>query len=171
MKSNRLDKADFVSAIVLIGFALAIVVESLRMDRLEGLNINPYTVPGLVPGMLGGLLLLCGVALLVRSIRRGGWRLDLRIRALPGLWQSEMARRIGLTLVLTFGFALGLFGWLPFGLGAAIFVFAFILLLGPRLRLADPGWPKQIAVAAVIAICAGYGIAAIFTQIFVVKLP
>lgn len=171
MTAKPLDRADFISAIVLIVFALAVIVESLRIDHLEGLDIDPYTAPGLVPGLLGGLLLVCGLALLVRSARRGGWRMTFSAGALPKLLQSEVTRRVGLTLVLTFGFALGLFGRVPFGPGAALFVFVFILLLGPRPRFSDPGWLKQIAIAAAIAICAGYGIAAIFTEIFVVKLP
>ena len=171
MKTKSVDRADFVSAIVLIALALTIVVESLRIDYLEGLNIDPYTAPGLVPALLGGLLFLCGVAMLVRSAKRGGWRIKLNAGALPRLWQSDAKRRIGLTLLLTFVFALGFFGRLPFGLGAAIFVFAFIVLLGPRLRFSEPGWARQIAVASAIAVCAGYGIAMIFTDIFVVKLP
>ncbi len=171
MTPKPLDRADFVSAIALIAFALAIVVESLRIDHLEGLDIDPYTAPGLVPALLGGLLFLCGIALLVRSASRGGWRLKPDTGALPGLWRSDAVRRVGLTLLLTFGFALGLFGRLPFGPGAAIFVFAFILLLGPRLRFSDPGWARQVAVAAAIALGAGYGIAVIFTDVFIVRLP
>ena len=40
---------------------------SWRMDRLEGLNINPWSVPGLLPGLLGALMMLFGAALFLRG--------------------------------------------------------------------------------------------------------
>ena len=37
------------------------------MDRLEAQHINPYTVPGLLPGLLGLVMILLGVLLALRS--------------------------------------------------------------------------------------------------------
>ena len=37
------------------------------MDRLESLNINPWSAPGLMPGVLGGLMALFGLALAFRA--------------------------------------------------------------------------------------------------------
>ena len=53
-------------------FGFAVLVLSLRMDRLEAQNINPYTIPGLLPGLLGIVMLGLGILLGVRSWRRGG---------------------------------------------------------------------------------------------------
>lgn len=171
MTPSRMDRFDFLTAIVLIAFASGVLVESLRMDRLGQLNINSYTVPGLVPGLLGGLLLACGIALLIRSIARGGWRLGLEPGAIASFLADGATRRVGLTLVLTFGFALGLFGRLPFGLAAAVFIFAFIWLLGERAFSNRSEKMKHIAYSAAIAVGSGYAIALVFTQIFFVKLP
>ncbi len=171
MNTTRMDRSDFVSAIVLIVFALGVVIESLRMDRLEKLDVSGYTVPGLVPGMIGGLLLACGIVLLVRSVARGGWRIGVGRATVAGVLESRSVRRVGLTLLLTFGFALGLFGWLPFGPAAAIFVLAFIMLLGDRRFATRSAWLKHAGVGLVIAIVAGYGIEFVFAEVFLVRLP
>lgn len=44
---------DLRDAIGWIVFGLVVLVGSVTMDRLERQHINPYTVPGLLPGILG----------------------------------------------------------------------------------------------------------------------
>ena len=53
-------------------FGIAVLALSWRMDRLEAQNINPYTVPGLLPGLLGLVTILLGGLMALRSWRRGG---------------------------------------------------------------------------------------------------
>ena len=53
-------------------FGIAVLAISWRMDRLEAQHINPYTVPGLLPGLLGIVTILLGGLLALRSWRRGG---------------------------------------------------------------------------------------------------
>ncbi len=55
-----------------MAFGIAVLALSWRMDRLEAQHINPYTVPGLLPGLLGVVMILLGVLLALRSWRRGG---------------------------------------------------------------------------------------------------
>jgi hypothetical protein len=55
-----------------MAFGFAVLALSWRMDRLEAQHINPYTVPGLLPGLLGIVMLLLGGLLALRSWRRGG---------------------------------------------------------------------------------------------------
>lgn len=172
MKSpSTMDRYDFISAIVLIAFAGAVLFESLRMDRLGQLNINPYTVPGLVPGLLGAILLACGFALLIRSAARGGWRTGIGPATAGAALASPTVRRVGLVLLLCYGFAIFLFGWLPFGLAAAAFIFAFIMLLGPSEYPSTGARMRAVLIALAIALIAGYGIDLVFRQIFFVKLP
>src|SRR6478672_4752889 len=68
---HRPARADLHDALGWIALGAAILVGSLTMDRLENQNINPYTVPGLLPGLLGAAMLLLGGVLAVRSWRRG----------------------------------------------------------------------------------------------------
>ncbi len=52
----------------------AILIGSWTMDRLKNQDVNPYTVPGLLPGLLGIAMMLLGGSLLLRSWRRGALR-------------------------------------------------------------------------------------------------
>src|SRR3954470_17743253 len=64
-------RADFKDAIGWIVLGVAVLIGSITMDRLEQQNINPYTVPGLLPGLLGIAMILLGGVLAVRSWERG----------------------------------------------------------------------------------------------------
>ena len=103
MQPSSMDKADLVTSLLLIGLGLGAVIESWRMPRLEELAVNPYTVPGIVPGLLGAIIVLLGAILLARALRRGGWRLDAG--GVVALLRRESARRLYLSLALTFGYA------------------------------------------------------------------
>ena len=186
--TRPMDKADFLFSLVLTAFGLGVLVESLRLPRLEEQNINPYTVPGLLPGILGVLMALCGIALLVRSALRGGWRLGAAPRPAEAPAEpptvaldkdgdaqaSEPDRgvlaRLVVTVVLTAGYALGLFGHVPFGPATVAFVFLFTtatewIELGRRPSL------RAIASAAAIAVVVGFGVQILFEQVFYVRLP
>ncbi len=92
---------------------------SWRMDRLEAQHINPYTVPGLLPGLLGLVTILLGGLLALRSWRRGGRFVRGPQFALSG----ESARRLALVIGLIVAYTVVLLGrGLPFWLGAAIYV-------------------------------------------------
>ena len=68
----RAQRADLLLGIVWLTLGLAIGAESWRMPRLEEQHINPYTVPGLVPGLLGVVLALFGLILALRGWRGAG---------------------------------------------------------------------------------------------------
>ena len=64
-------RADLTDAACWIVLGVAVLVGSITMDRLEQQHINPYTVPGLLPGLLGIMMILLGGILALRSLRRG----------------------------------------------------------------------------------------------------
>src|SRR4051812_49556367 len=70
-------RADFKDAIGWIVLGVAVLVGSITMDRLEQQNINPVTVPGLLPGLLAIAMILLGGVMAVRSWRRGALALPL----------------------------------------------------------------------------------------------
>lgn len=170
MKPGRMDRLDFVSAIVLTVFGAGVLVESLRLPRLDHLNVNPYTVPGLVPGLLGVLLTACGLAMLIRSILRGGWRLNLTTAAVGGFFNATPVRRTAVVLALTLVYAMGLFGWLPFWLATMLFVFAFVSVT-EAMALGRVPPLATILIAAVLAVAVGFGVEFVFEQLFYVRLP
>jgi hypothetical protein len=159
-------RADFVTGIVLTVAGLAALMLSLDMPRFAERNINPYTVPGLVPAALGAIIAALGLVLALRAARRGGW-------GLAG-WRHDDAgngdwRRVGLTLLLTLGYAGGLVGRMPFWLATFFFMFAFVASFEwdrgtPKLaqRLLTAGFYSALLAAAVTYV---------FQEIFLVRLP
>lgn len=148
-----------------MAFGAAVLAASWRMDRLANLNVNPWSVPGLLPGVLGALMLLFGTALLLRSLAaRGG--------GVPAAAGS--AARTWLALLLCFGYAVGLLGrGLPFWLTSAAFLFAAILAFGwlDRDAQAPPSLPRLALGAAAIALAASGAIGLLFQEVFLLNLP
>ena len=161
MKSGS--EPDFFFGLGWAAFGTAVLAVSWRMDRLDGLNINPWSVPGLLPGVVGGLMLLFGGALALRALAAGG-------TAVPVAGSSA---RTWLALLLCFGFAAGLLGrGLPFWLTSAAFLFAAILAFRWLDRDADaPGLPRLALSSAAIALAAGAAISLLFEHVFLLNLP
>ena len=145
-------------------FGVAVLVASWRMDRLEGLNINPWSVPGLLPGLLGALMMLFGFALVLRTPASDSGA------SAPGAPRS----RIWLALILCIGFAAGLLGQgLPFWLAAAGFMFVAIVAFRWLDRDAEaPASLGRLALeSAAIALAASVAISLLFEEVFLVRLP
>lgn len=150
--------SDRLGSVFWLALGALIVAESWRMDRLEHLNVNPYTVPGLVPGLLGAMMIVLALALAVRSLLR-------RDEVLPppqtGTWG-----RFALAAALFLVYALGLVSRLPFWLATLVFVFAFVALFR---------WPEKRAGGLVLALvygaCTAAAVTFLFQRIFLVQLP
>ena len=169
-------RADLVAAALWIAFGAAVAIGAWRMDRLERLNINPYEAPGLVPGLLGALIVLLGVALALRSLRRGalggtGPMNDSGGQAVAS-GQGEW-RHMSAVFALTLVYALVLVGTgLPFWLATFIFITAFVGLLD-RARQAALGRSatEQWTRAAVYGAAWSAIVTLSFQYIFLVRLP
>ena len=168
-------RADLVAAALWITFGAAVAVGAWNMDRLERLNINPYEAPGLVPGLLGALVVLLGVALALRALRQGALQSSppeasaatAPAGAAPDL--RHMATVFGLCLL----YGIGLVGTgLPFWLATFAFVTAFIGVLD-RERQALLGRRKleQWTRAAVYGAAWSAIVTLSFQHIFLVRLP
>lgn len=167
---SSMNKADFISSIILTLFGIGVVVESLRLPRLENLNVNAYTVPGIVPGFLGLFLTVAGLAIFVRSIRRGGWKLSLNKDGMRRWLGSAMVMRTAVTVVITMGYAILLFPNVPFWIATPIFIFVFVVATE---SMKYGGLPdrKKLLTALVLAIIAGLLINYVFQDLFFVRLP
>jgi len=156
-------RADFVTGLIFVALGVAALVESLRMPRFEALGINPYSVPGLVPGLLGAVIAGLGLVLTLRAARRGGWRVASGFKLI-----GEANARLVTAFVLTFGYAAVLVGQLPFWLATGVFVFLFIALFEWR---ASVHKVRTLAVAAVEAVVVAAVVTLVFRDLFLVTLP
>jgi len=162
-------RADLWGGLFWILFGGAIAVGSWNMDRLERLGVSFYTAPGLVPGILGVLMVLCGAVLAIRALREGALGSPQRP---PLLLQPDTLRRGGIALVLALGFAIGLVGHgLPFPVAAAVYLFAQIAVVQYPERKAKGEVGRGLAVAALVAVGAAAVISTLFQFVFLVRLP
>src|SRR5437899_746513 len=154
-------RSDFVSGLGWMALGAAILIGSVTMDRLEKQGINPYTIPGLLPGLLGIAMTILGALLAARS-----WRPHLLASTANGAPADRAERKrllLVLGLCLTFGVVLVGHG-LPFWLAAAIFVSTAILSLQYQQRKSSG--LKLSARMVVTAVAIGLGAGIIITIVF-----
>jgi putative tricarboxylic transport membrane protein len=171
MKEQNMPRADFVMSLFLLAFGIAATVLSAMMPRMESQHINPYSVPGLVPGFLGIVIVLLGSVMLIRSISRGGFRLGLAGSAFQRFFAEQETRRILLTIVLGAGYGLILLGRMHFILSTGIFVFAFVFLFEIKKGESLIAQWKTVFWGAILAIVTSVSVYAVFTYLFLVNLP
>jgi putative tricarboxylic transport membrane protein len=164
-EDRPLARSDLWSGVVFAAIGLAFVVESWRMPRLEERGIDPWTIPGLVPGVLGLALGVLGVVLAIRGWRQSrGQKHHISI-----LGTGEARIRLAATLVLNLAFALLLVGRLPFWLATLLYLAGFmgVFVLEPRKSDAVKRGLLILAVASVMTA----GIVYLFETLFLVRLP
>ena len=164
-------RADFYSGLAWIALGAAIAIASWQMDRLERMGVSFFTAPGLVPGVLGVLIGICGAVLSVRAWGEGAFSLSSSEQRPPVLLRADVLARVGVTLVLCLGFALALVGRMPFWTAAAAYLFTQITVLQYPERKARGEVLRGLGVAAAIAVAAAASISVLFQEIFLVRLP
>jgi Tripartite tricarboxylate transporter TctB family len=163
-------RGDFLSALGWMALGIAILIGSVTMDRLEKQGINPYTIPGLLPGLLGIAMTILGALLGLRS-----WRPHLLASTADATPVNRAERkRLLLVLGLCLGFGVVLVGHgLSFWLAAAIFVTVAIVSLQYQQRksIDRKSGVRMLVNAAAIGLGAGIIITIVFQEIFLVRLP
>ena len=164
-------RSDLKDAIGWVVFGIAVLVGSITMDRLEQQNINPVTVPGLLPGLLGIAMILLGGALGVRSLRRGGLS-----QPLPPTTQEdrETRRRVWIAIALCVGYGVVLVGHgIPFWIASTIYVTVSILVFRrlsrdpDERRLDAKAWMQSLLIGLLSAVITWL----MFEKVFLVRLP
>ena len=159
--------ADLLTGAAWLALAAAIVAASWRMDRLAHLGATLYTLPGLVPGLLGAAIGLMAVILMLRALRAGA----LAGAHMPRIRLAAHWRLIA-TLALGLLFALGLVGHgLPFWLAAATFIAVFVAVFQFGERRANGTLMRGAAFALAFGIVAGLAIHYGFQDVFLVRVP
>lgn len=157
--------ADRVTAIVLFALGAAMLGGGFTMDRLEIRHIHPASIPGLVPMILGGALMVCA-ALLFTGANKKSTELDSTSEISSQSWRSFL-----IAAALSVFYALALVGRAPFFLATAAYITTFLIVFS---------WPEQtdrakrirLFIIAVIfgGVVAG-AISVLFRYGFLVRLP
>ena len=171
MADSRMTRKDFLTSIVLIVFSITIVVMSYTMPRLERRGIDPLSAPGVVPGMIGMVLLCLALILFFRSIKNGGYRFFPTSGHPEKPVHQGAVTRVSLTLLLSLIYAIGFLGRLNYSLSTGIFIFSFICLF--EIQSGKPLWEqkKVFLFALVQAVAASALITLVFQNLFLIDLP
>jgi hypothetical protein len=164
-------RSDLRGGLGWMALGAAVLVGSITMDRLEQQNINPYTIPGLLPGILGIAMLLLGALLALRSWRRGA----LAQSHVPfTAHQRETRKRVWTVIALCTIYSVGLIGHgIPFWAASAVFVVASIVILqrmsrdDVERRLTPKFWLKALVIGVIAAVLTQV----VFQELFLVRLP
>jgi len=158
-------RGELLSAAVWAALGTVIAVASWRMDRLDDRGINPWSIPGLTPGVVGALMIVLAMVLALQSGRTGAPPAEAA--PTPG-----SLRRTLLAVVLCVGFAgVALGHGLPFVIEGALFVFVFTTLFS------WPDWRERgrvrrgLVQTLAIAVAASAFISWLFESVFLVRLP
>lgn len=164
-------KKDFIASIVLVAFSLSVVISSYTMPRLERRNIDPFSAPGVVPGMIGLILLCLSLILFVRSIRRNGYLLLTSSAEAKESVNKGAVKRVLLTLALSLIYAVGLLGHVDYTIVTLVYIFSFIVIFEYRPQVGIGAQKKVLGFALLQAVIGAVSITLVFRKLFLVDLP
>ena len=170
MKESNMPKADFVTSIFLIAFSGAILYFSIKMPRFAERHVNPYSAPGLVPGLLGAILGILGVILLIRSITQEGHKLNLNEKTIKGFFKDQTTIRILYSILISVAYWV-LLGKIPFIVVTALYVIAFIIIFEYKKDEEKRARWKNILAAVIIGVVTSVSVSYTFQYLFLVNLP
>jgi hypothetical protein len=171
MKENSMPRADFITSIILIVFGIAVLILSVQMPKFEEHGVNPYSVPGIVPGFLGALIGFLGVVLFIRSILRKGYKLGITGQTVGTFFTSESTKRFALTILISVIYALVLLGRTLYSVATLLYVFTFIFVFEYEWKKPFIQQWQRVVIAALIAVLVAAGVTAVFQYLFLVNLP
>jgi hypothetical protein len=171
MKESNLPKADFVSSIFLVVFGAGVLWASVAMPRFEEQGGVVYDAPGVVPGIIGVLVIALSIVMLVRSIGQQGYRLGITDKTVGAVLRDAQTLRMLGTVVTCVLYALVLLRFLHFIAGTLIFVLVFVLLFEYDLKKSPASQWKVLLFAVLMSVLTTGGVYAAFRYLFLVNLP
>ena len=163
-------RADRITALVLFGLGLAMLIGGYTMDRLEIRQIHPASIPGLLPMILGGTLMVCAILLF-------GFATDTPADGSPreteagAVTAGDNWRALVFTAAYSVVYALVLVGRMPFVLATAIYIAVFTIHFA--IDWSGDMRSRIVSLAGVIvfAILCAAAVSALFQYAFLVRLP
>ena len=186
-----MNKSDLVVALVLTAFGALVVAESWRMPRFENIGGTIARAPGLVPGLLGAVLVLFGIVMAVRAVAtrpspapsgppvdegenegvNEGANEDDDVPAAPAEPPAAGRARLAWMFVLSLLYAGFLVGRVNFAVATFLFVITSIVVFERPSYRSGRVAMIRIAIATVIALAVAWAVPYVFERIFLVNLP
>lgn len=168
-------RSDWLVVAFWAGLGASIFVAGWRMDRLAHQGIAPWSAPGLLPALVGALIVAFALVLALQA-----WRGTTAAGAATATGdEAQAATAAGnswggsalaaLVCLLFAGASLGR-GW-PFQVEAALFILGFTALFRWREWRSSRRVARGLAQTAVIAVVAAWAISWLFESVFLVRLP
>jgi TRAP-type C4-dicarboxylate transport system permease large subunit len=171
MKQENMPKADFVVSMLLMGFGVWVVLHSLQMPRFKDLGANPFSVPGIVPGILGTVIFILSLVVFIRALTRKGYQLGLNRQTLKNFFQETSSQRMLLTIFICIAYGIVMVGNMNYYPATFIFVLVFIILFQFRGAQEIAARGKMLMSATFEALLAAGIVGAVFRYLFLVDLP
>ncbi len=163
MKPKDMNKADFFTSIFLFLLGLIVFIISIRMPTFRELGANPYSAPGIVPGILGVTLLFMSAILFIRSVIRKGYKIRLSSQGLKLFFKNNSIKRFLIALFLSVFYVI-LLGKINYFLLTTIYIFLFVWSFELKTKKT---LFFALLEAVLIAVCISY----VFRYLFLVTLP
>ncbi len=160
-RKNSMAATDLISAILLMGFSLVIILWSLKMPRFSGWS----SAPGLLPLFLCTCTFFMSLSLLISSIKNQGHKtLMMKYRVLSlGRFMSDPKTKRSLGIILlTALYVFVLLDRIPFELASFLYLVTALSVFWRK-----GGWFKIILISLLVPFVAS----GIFRLLFVVFLP
>ncbi|UCG05933.1 MAG: tripartite tricarboxylate transporter TctB family protein [Desulfobacterales bacterium] len=171
MKQENMPKADFVVSILLMCFGVWIVIHSLQMPRFKEVGANPFSVPGIVPGILGTVIFILSLVVFIRSLTRKGYWLGLNRQTLKNFFQEISLQRMLLTIFICIVYGILMVGSLNYYLATFIFVLVFLILFQLLGSEDITARGKLLMLSVLQAVLVAGIVGAVFRYLFLVDLP
>ena len=138
---------------------------------MEEVGANPYSAPGIVPGFLGVIIFFLGTILLVRSILKNGYHIDISRKKLVSFFKDEAVIRVFVTIIMSVMYGAVFLGRTPYVLITFLYVTAFVAIFEYRVDQPFHGQEKILLFSVIQALLVTGVVAAVFRYLFLVKLP
>ena len=171
MEDQNMPKADVFASIALVCFGVWIIVQSIKMPRYQEFGANPFSVPGIVPGILGTIITALSALVFIRAIQNGGYRLKLSRTVILNTVRDESFKRMMITCLVCAVYGLLMIGRISYYLATFLYVFAFLIIFQYRLSENIAVQRNLIFRSLVQALLVSAAVGSVFRYLFLVDLP
>lgn len=172
MDKQQLRRIDFLFSLVLIAFGVAILVAAYDMpwsSEQTGISGSWYLSPGLLPAILGAMLIVFSLNILAHAVSAGGHRNvgDLIKRGLVGVIKNRAFHKSILSIVVISVYIFGLLGNVNYYVATASYLFVFMVLFHHR----SNSFLLNLLILGTIAIVVPVVVGYLFSNYLDVPLP